>query len=61
MPSKVAAVAIRKFDGYEPTRDNLAGRLPELFEAGGLADARERDRVAAPVGVISLYSAVRPG
>ena len=42
---KVAALAIRKFDGDEPTRDNLAGRLPELFEAGGLTEARERKRV----------------
>jgi ubiquinone/menaquinone biosynthesis C-methylase UbiE len=56
---KVGAVAIRKFDGDEPTRDNLAGRLPELFEAGGLTEARERDRVPAPLGVISLYSARR--
>jgi ubiquinone/menaquinone biosynthesis C-methylase UbiE len=60
LPAKVAAVGIRKFDGDEPTRDNLAGRLPELFEAGGLVDARERDRVAAPLGVVSLYSARRP-
>lgn len=60
LPSKVAAMAIRKFDGDEPTRDNLAGRLPGLFDAGGLADAHERDRVASPVGIISLYSARRP-
>ena len=60
LPAKLGAVAIRKFDGDEPTRDNLAGRLPELFEAGGLVDARERDRVAAPLGVVSLYSARRP-
>jgi ubiquinone/menaquinone biosynthesis C-methylase UbiE len=59
-PAKLAAVAIRKFDGDEPTRDNLAGRLPELFEAGGLMDARERNRIAAPAGVLSLYSARRP-
>jgi ubiquinone/menaquinone biosynthesis C-methylase UbiE len=59
LPAKAAAIAIRKFDGDEPTRDNLAGRLPELFEAGGLAGARERERVPAPVGVISLYSAHR--
>ncbi len=58
--SKVCAIAIRRFDGDEPTRDNLAGRLPELFEAGGLADARERDRVQAPAGLISLYSARKP-
>lgn len=60
LASKVGAVAIRRFDGDEPTRDNLAGRLPELFEAGGLVDARERARVAAPVGALSLYSARRP-
>ena len=60
LPAKVGAAAIRRFDGDEPTRDNLAGRLPELFEAGGLADAQERERIAAPMGVISLYSARRP-
>lgn len=60
LPDKVGAFAIRKFDGDEPTRDNLAGRLPGLFEAGGLVDARERERVAAPLGVVSLYSARRP-
>ena len=60
LPAKAAAVAIRRFDGDEPTRDNLAGRLPELFELGGLEDARERDRIAAPFGVVSLYSARKP-
>jgi ubiquinone/menaquinone biosynthesis C-methylase UbiE len=60
LPEKLGAVAIRRFDGDEPTRDNLAGRLPELFQAGGLVDAHERDRVAAPLGVVSLYSARRP-
>ena len=56
---RVGAVAIRRFDGDEPTRDNLAGRLPELFERGGLTGARELERVAAPLGVVSLYSARR--
>jgi len=60
LPAKVGAAAIRRFDGDEPTRDNLAGRLPKFFEAGGLADGRERERVAAPLGVVSLYSAHRP-
>jgi ubiquinone/menaquinone biosynthesis C-methylase UbiE len=59
LASKAGAVTIRMFDGDEPTRDNLAGRLPALFEAGGLVDARERERVAAPMGVVSLYSARR--
>lgn len=56
---KAGAFGIRKFDGDEPTRDNLAGRLPKLFEAGGLTDAAERARVGTPFGVISLYSARR--
>ena len=60
LPAKAGAVAIRRFDGDEPTRDNLAGRLPTLFEAGGLVDAQERERVSAPLGVVSLYSARRP-
>jgi ubiquinone/menaquinone biosynthesis C-methylase UbiE len=59
LASKAGAVAIRRFDGDEPTRDNLAGRLPELFEAGGLADARERERIGTPMGTLSLYSARR--
>ncbi|MEA2387053.1 MAG: hypothetical protein QOJ22_1227 [Thermoleophilaceae bacterium] len=59
LAAKAGAVAIRRFDGDEPTRDNLAGRLPELFDAGGLADARERERVAAPLGAVCLYSARR--
>jgi hypothetical protein len=59
LPEKVGALAIRTFDGDEPTRDSLAGRLPELLEAGGLTEARERERVAAPLGVVSLYSARR--
>ena len=58
--SRLGAAVVRRFDGDEPTRDNLAGRLPELLEEGGLADARERDRVTAPFGVVSLYSARRP-
>jgi ubiquinone/menaquinone biosynthesis C-methylase UbiE len=60
LPQKAGALAIRRFDGDEPTRDNLAGRLPELFELGGLEDVQERDRIAAPLGVVSLYSARRP-
>jgi ubiquinone/menaquinone biosynthesis C-methylase UbiE len=60
LAEKAGAILIRRFDGAEPTRDNLAGRLPELFEAGGLVDARERDRVATPLGVLSLYGARRP-
>jgi ubiquinone/menaquinone biosynthesis C-methylase UbiE len=59
LPQRAGAVAIRRFDGDAPTRDNLAGRLPALFEQGGLAEARELERVPAPFGVVSLYRALR--
>jgi ubiquinone/menaquinone biosynthesis C-methylase UbiE len=48
---------IRHFDGVKPTQDNHAGRLPEIFEAGGLRDARERGRIRTAFGSISFYSA----
>jgi ubiquinone/menaquinone biosynthesis C-methylase UbiE len=51
---------IRVFDGFEQTRDNFAGALPEIFAEAGLAEARERDRLRTPVGSISLYSARQP-
>src|SRR6185436_13498371 len=62
LPEKLGAVAIRRFDGDEPTRDNLAGRLPELFQAGGLVDAHERDRGAAPAHALEckeVFSKIR--
>ena len=51
---------IRYFDGVEVTQDNHAGRLPEVFEAGGLRAARERDRLRTAFGSISFYSASAP-
>jgi ubiquinone/menaquinone biosynthesis C-methylase UbiE len=48
---------IRFFDGVEQTQDNHAGRLPEIFEAGGLHDAREHGRIRTTFGSISFYSA----
>jgi ubiquinone/menaquinone biosynthesis C-methylase UbiE len=51
---------IRVFDGFEQTRDNVAGSLPEIFVEAGLAGARERDRLRTPIGSIVLYSAAQP-
>lgn len=51
---------IRYFDGVKVTEDNHAGRLPEIFEAGGLRGARERDRLRTAFGSISFYSASAP-
>jgi hypothetical protein len=56
----VLSRAIRYFDGVKVTEDNHAGRLPEIFEAGGLLAARERGRLRTAFGSISFYSASAP-
>lgn len=63
-PDRIARAQFRvvqAFDGVEPTADNVAGRLPQIFAGAGLADVRERGRLRAMFGSLSFYSAVRPG
>ena len=52
-------VVVQLFDGFEQTGDNVAGRLPSILEAGGLSSVRERGRLRAAFGSLSLYSAQR--
>jgi ubiquinone/menaquinone biosynthesis C-methylase UbiE len=48
----------RRFDGEEETRDNAAGRLPEIFTEGGLAEAREcGSAMRTMYGTLRFYSA----
>lgn len=51
---------VRIFDGFERTRDNAAGALPEVFERSGLAAAAETDRLRTAFGTVSLYRARKP-
>ena len=53
-------VGVRVLDGWENTQANAAGALPEMFEAGGLAEAAERSRLRTAFGTLALYSAVKP-
>ena len=53
-------LAVRAFDGFEATRDNAEGRLPDILAAAGLADVAERARIRAALGSLSLLSARRP-
>lgn len=53
--------AIQWLDGFETTRDNVAGRLPQLFATGGLVDVQQRGAVETVFGTLALYSARRPG
>ncbi|TDI50520.1 MAG: class I SAM-dependent methyltransferase [Acidobacteria bacterium] len=51
---------VRLLDGFETTRDNVRGRLPELFAAGGFEDARLRGELNTMMGTLAFYSATRP-
>ena len=58
---RAAFLTVQVLDGFENTRDNVAGRLPELFTGAGLAGAAERRRFSTVLGTLSLYSAAAPG
>ena len=57
---RAAFLTVRVFDGFEVTRDNVRGALPQLFEAGGLQDARLHDRLRTPLGTLAVYEADKP-
>jgi ubiquinone/menaquinone biosynthesis C-methylase UbiE len=50
----VAFTGIRLLDGFEPTRDNAQGRLPELFRQAGFAEVRERGRMRTMFGSLAF-------
>lgn len=52
-------VLVQLVDGFANTRDNVAGRLPEMMTAAGFRDARETRRFAVLLGTISLYRALK--
>jgi ubiquinone/menaquinone biosynthesis C-methylase UbiE len=58
---RALSFSIRILDGFEPTRDNIAGALPAIFEAGGLAGAAETGRIRTVYGTLAFYKAERPG
>lgn len=51
----------RLFDGWENTRDNFNGRLPELIRAAGFASVEELARERTPIGAIVAHRASVPG
>ena len=54
-------LVIQCLDGFETTRDNVAGRLVELFEQAGFADVAEQRTFSTIYGTMALYRAVKPG
>jgi ubiquinone/menaquinone biosynthesis C-methylase UbiE len=54
------SLSIRALDGFEPTRANFEGRLPEHFAAAGLERVRVESSLRTVYGTLTLLSAVRP-
>jgi len=53
-------LAVQCLDGFENTRDNVAGRLVSLFEEAGFSGVRESQTFSTMLGTIALYRAVKP-
>jgi len=53
-------LAVQLLDGFENTRENVEGRLPELFAAAGLEGVASRLTLPTVFGALSLYRARRP-
>ena len=53
------SLSIRVLDGAEPTRENLAGALPEIFARGGLPHVRTHGRMRTVFGALAFYRAAR--
>ena len=56
---RVLFYAIQIFDGFSNTRDNVDGRLPELFAAVGF-DVAISAEINTMFGTLALYSASTP-
>jgi ubiquinone/menaquinone biosynthesis C-methylase UbiE len=52
-------VTIQLLDGYECTRDNVAGKLIPLFEQAGFVDVCQRQAINTIYGTMALYRATK--
>lgn len=53
-------VFIQLLDGFRNTRDNVSGRLIELFEQAGFVEVAQRQTFSTVFGTMALYRAVKP-
>ena len=51
---------VQWLDGFPTTRDNVAGRLPELFRGAGFTLVTEERTFSTIYGTMALYRATRP-
>jgi len=53
-------LTIQLLDGYESTSDNLAGKVPLLFDEAGFSGVRQCQAINTIFGTMALYGATRP-
>jgi ubiquinone/menaquinone biosynthesis C-methylase UbiE len=47
---RVALLSVQLLDGFKTTRDNVAGRLPELITQAGYIGVEKTKRMGSPYG-----------
>ncbi len=52
---------VQLLDGFANTRDNVAGKLIDVFESAGFVEVVQRQSFSTIFGTMALYSAVKPG
>ncbi len=57
---RVASLGVRLLDGFEVTRDNIAGRLPLFLQEAGFAEVFVTGYVSTMLGTLDLISAKKP-
>ena len=57
---RVSSLPLRMFDGLETTRDNVKGRLPQMFRNARFEEVQERTQFMTMFGTLSLYEARKP-
>ena len=58
---RAAFGVVQLLDGFDTTRDNVRGLLPDYMRDSGFEGVSETGRVLTPLGSVSLYRAAKPG
>lgn len=57
--SRFAFLSVQMIDGFETTKDNVEGKLPELMNDSGFSETRETNQFTTVYGTLSLYRAIK--
>ena len=52
---RIAYLIVQLFDGFETTRDNVEGRIPELMEEAGFVSVEETHHQMTAFGTLSFF------